>query len=86
VLLDTAAPSANCSGSHSNPTAAPGYFCLYEFQDLNRTLTVMDPTGATPGTVGAIGFTAVVTSRFASPPAGDQLFLSRGTWAVTAPP
>jgi len=63
----------------SDPQAAPGFLCVYEYVREN----LADPGGLTldfPGGGGSArtGFTVITTS------AAKGFYLSRGTWAVTA--
>jgi hypothetical protein len=79
ILREGAAPTAECPGNPANPQAAPGHFCLYEFQAINiGLLGVQDPPQG-PGTVGTYG-----TMVFGIA-AGNGSTESRGTWAATLP-
>lgn len=71
--------AADCTGSVSHPTAAPGKLCLYlgQVNDVSGYTTVDPETGA----LGTSRFGVVLFAR--SSGAGDKIF--RGTWAVTAP-
>lgn len=78
------APTANCAGSASNPTAAPGYLCIYEGYSGNIAA----------GSTGYHVFDANGGAGTLASPQGVALYAYRsgllpiyawGTWAVTAP-
>lgn len=67
------APTANCPGEADNPTAAPGFLCIYEDrEDVLMSLETL------PGE-GHYGFILF----FEAEPGED--YENYGTWAVTAP-
>lgn len=85
VLEKGEAATDNCPGSASDPSAAPGYLCVYEGYESNRkddSLQVRD--FASPYIFGSNAATkdgaAVIVRSEAS---GNTV--SRGSWAVTAP-
>ena len=70
-------PTAHCTGTVADPTAAPGYFCIYSADTLGSAtadeIRVLD----TETNYGAVGHTGV--QIYALPGS-----FSDGTWAVTA--
>lgn len=76
-------PTAECPGSWSDPTAAPGNLCLYEFQHTNAR------TVAQEGDCVYANSNCNVASKYGgidyveSASAGN--FYVEGAWAVTAP-
>lgn len=70
--------AADCTGSPTNPTAAPGKLCLYPFQSNDVGTVFVTGDGST---VGATPFGTILWVRSAA--AGDKIY--RGVWAVTAP-
>jgi hypothetical protein len=74
-----ATPPAQCTGSSTNPQAAPGNLCVYaELGDAGAAAVgILDPeTNHEPAAASIHGFAAYDT-------ASDSF--SSGTWAVTAP-
>jgi Collagen triple helix repeat (20 copies) len=75
------APSADCPGPATEPTAAPGHLCVYELASINSTFTsfsnLIDEAKASQ-------FGTSVVFDFENAIAGQDL-LAAGTWAVTAP-
>jgi hypothetical protein len=68
---------AHCPGTDANPTADPGYLCLYEHSHTSPTPVVSDYGRPTPFGSGVLLISGSSTG-------GDESFTS-GTWAVTAP-
>ena len=72
--------TAQCSGSAANPTAVPGYLCVYEADSQDkRDSTYPHVFGVTP-----FGAAIYTQGSNASADAGS-FFWSRGSWAVTSP-
>jgi hypothetical protein len=75
------APTTDCPGPASEPTAAPGHLCVYELASINSTFTsfsnLIDEAKASR-------FGTSVVFDFENAIAGQDL-LAAGTWAVTAP-
>ena len=81
-LKSGAAPTADCPGSASVPTAAPGHVCIYEGYTQNMSSRgFQDPVTAVTGSttrpygIGVVGLVTAVAGNF----------ISSGGWAVTAP-
>lgn len=76
-------PTAECPGSWSEPTAAPGNLCLYEYQHTNAR------TVAQEGDCVYANSDCNVASKYGGvdyvESAGAGNFYVEGTWAVTAP-
>jgi hypothetical protein len=73
---------AHCAGSPANPTAAPGYFCLYEAAAFNEGTGyphIEDPISLSTG-AGSQGVRVGLISA-----ASGSSSLTIGSWAVTAP-
>jgi Collagen triple helix repeat (20 copies) len=71
------APSAECPGSVSSPSAEPGFLCVYKFSLTNlHEPSVFDMEGQGGATFGAI-------LGFETEAAGAAI--GWGSWAVTAP-
>lgn len=78
--LVTSGTTPNCQGSATNPTAAPGYLCVYVGSSANIGESgIYNPFGGDAGTASAYGAGIVIVSAAS----GD--FYADGTWAVTAP-
>lgn len=77
--VDPAVPSANCTGSHSDPTAPPGWLCIYE--TVHNIVAAPLVTNAAEGVVdpGRFGFAL----QSFSTGVGDAYYV--GSWATTAP-
>jgi len=76
LIAGGAAPPSGCSGDVANPGADPGHLCVFEGFSFNA----IDPflcNEATPGCLTPYG-TVILTQA-----AGDGLWDSWGTWAVT---
>ncbi len=73
--LVSGAPTASCPGSSTNPTAKPGFLCLYPQGSIN----VASEAIITGGGFEKLGF----EYRADSQAAGD--IVAAGTWAATAP-
>jgi hypothetical protein len=76
-----ATPNTECPGSPAEPTAAPGYVCLYEAATINSSFKgfanlIDEPRASRFGTTAIFEFENV---------AAGQDLLAGGTWAVTAP-
>jgi hypothetical protein len=71
------APTANCTGSSQDPTALPGFACVYP-----NILVLAEKVEPSPGDAGGdrFGFFVDWTGEFAN----TQTSV-RGTWAYTAP-
>jgi hypothetical protein len=67
----------------TNPQAAPGNLCVYEFAQQNQagTPSLFNPANGLTGSVGTTGFEVDVTGGAST----VENILSYGTWAVTAP-
>jgi hypothetical protein len=79
-VLVSSGTTSHCQGSATNPTAAPGYLCVYVGVSTNVGVSgIYDPFGGNAGTASPYGAGIVIDSAAA----GD--FYSDGTWAVTAP-
>ena len=72
-------PTANCPGTPTMPEAAPGNLCVYEMRQVNlATLSFFNSdTMGTPTDPNGIS----IQARASTP----GIFLSRGSWAATAP-
>lgn len=68
----------NCPGTVSDPTAAPGYLCVYEFYTSNAAGVNICSLSACPR-ASPFGFGVDITSSAAG------LTIARGSYAVTAP-
>ncbi len=69
------APTTECPGTVNDPTAAPGYLCLYEQSDFGvEPALKAEPTGS-----GKSGFAVFIPGSTVEGPYNDY-----GTWAVTA--
>jgi hypothetical protein len=83
VISPSGPATAQCAGSSSNPTAAPGYLCVYEAGfSLTKSLTLCAPSRANclspaENSADAFGTRALVQSLITGP------FSIHGTWAVT---
>lgn len=75
------APTTECPGPATEPTAAPGHLCVYELASINSTFTgfsnLIDEAKASR-------FGTSLVFDFENAVAGQDL-LAAGTWAVTAP-
>ena len=69
-------PTASCPGSASNPQAAPGHLCVYEWVRTNA-LSVCVGGGAECGGTDRSGAVVHVTAAALGP------VVSTGTWALT---
>ena len=76
----------NCPGTPSAPAATPGTLCAYEGVKVNTSGTKLCAVAASGGCGAGAGGTA---DRFGSSvetfAASDGIYLTSGTWAVTAP-
>lgn len=76
--------TANCPGSVSAPTAAPGHFCAYlAGNPVGDTNAIVDPapTGTPPAmTTGKLGAMLIATTH-----TGSSQVEMQGDWAATAP-
>ena len=73
------APPAECPGTASSPEAAPGHLCVYESYEENER----DPGwNSYPNTLNT---TPYGTGLYTQSQDAGGFFVSRGTWAVTAP-
>jgi hypothetical protein len=73
-------PIAECPGTHEEPTAAPGNFCMYESFGTGTFTSIgfFDPVTNLGGSMGATG--AVITFFGV-----EEKKSARGNWAATAP-
>jgi hypothetical protein len=72
-------PPPECPGTASAPEAAPGHLCIYESFEENER----DPAGNFyPNTLNT---TRYGTGLYTQSQSAGRFFVSRGTWAVTAP-
>lgn len=81
-FIDLSATSdSNCPGTSANPTAAPGYLCVYAAYEQNVGSSCITTTAGewTCGAASQYGAAPYVTGAAAGRVA------SVGTWAVTAP-
>jgi hypothetical protein len=79
--IEAGAPTpAGCAGSRTNPGAAPGHLCVFEFETFNAAAGPLICNWLVGSCSGAsrLGFTVVPFS------AGAGLMETNGTWAVTA--
>jgi hypothetical protein len=74
------APTSNCPGSPTNPTAAAGQLCLYERNMTNRIFAAIFSVAN-----NAAGVSDTWGAGFAIASVAAGVTGSRGTWAVTAP-
>jgi hypothetical protein len=78
--------STNCPGSATAPTATPGTLCVYEGDQGNTTDTKVCRVSVTAlcgtGLGGSADKFGASVNVFA---AGSGVYVSTGTWAVTAP-
>jgi hypothetical protein len=74
-------PSTECPGPADEPTAAPGYLCVYELGSINAEFTGFR-TLLTEAHASRFGTS--VAFKFENTISGQQLNAG-GTWAVTAP-
>lgn len=73
-------PPAECPGSAATPQAAAGHLCVYEGTDVNAMgQVIVNPI--TNGGPEASPYGAAVHAQ----PEGDGIWVTGGTWAVTAP-
>jgi hypothetical protein len=82
VLAVGAPPTANCAGSVKNPTAAPGYLCVYKNLQNNSTVFAvcnLDCDAFPTPDAEAYGAALYLHSTAAGRASVE------GTWAVTAP-
>jgi hypothetical protein len=77
VVGTSGTPTAHCKGTAANPTAAPGYVCIYATRGttVNSNIIVYDMETTFGGQSGHTGM-EIYTSNGA---------FSQGTWALTAP-
>ena len=75
----TGGPVTHCSGSAANPTADPGYLCVYEKIVTNVTGRLIEQPEST-GTYGTSGRWGALL--FAEASAAGNAY-SIGTWAAT---
>jgi hypothetical protein len=77
VVGTSGTPTAHCKGTAANPTAAPGYVCVYATlgTTVNSNIIVYDVETTMGGQTGHTGM-EIYTSNGA---------YSQGTWALTAP-
>jgi len=74
------AATAECPGSAANPKAAPGHLCVYEGLGINvQSQRVFRPSSGDPDAAERFGAGVSVQNK------GFGVFVSIGTWAVTAP-
>ncbi len=72
-------PPPECPGTASSPEAAPGHLCIYESYEENER----DPgLNHYPDTLNT---TRYGTGLYTQSQSAGRFFVSRGTWAVTAP-
>jgi hypothetical protein len=73
---------SNCSGSAANPTAAPGFLCVYAISDSNVGGFTCVTKSDTAWACGAANVDGAVLFMSAAAPGRAY---SVGRWAVTAP-
>jgi hypothetical protein len=77
--------ATNCAGSATAPTATPGTLCVYEGVRVNTSSSKLCAVAAT----GGCGPSSGTSDRFGTSvetfAAADGVYISSGTWAVTAP-
>jgi hypothetical protein len=85
IWVSAGGPSPpHCTGSPADPTADPGYLCVYESIARNAVLyLVLEPESEPPGTYGISGRWGAVL--FVQTAATAGLTYSIGTWAATSP-
>jgi hypothetical protein len=74
-------PSTECPGPADEPTAAPGYLCVYELGSINSKFTGFSTLLSE---AQASRFGTSVAFKFENTVPGQKLDAG-GTWAVTAP-
>jgi hypothetical protein len=80
IVLVGAAPPAQCPGTATAPSAAPGNLCVYEAAAVNAAGQAMvDPSTNLLGEASRYGAAVLAVSN------EPGFFVSTGTWAVTAP-
>ena len=81
ILRIGTTPTANCPGTVSDPTASPGYLCIYEGGSNNVAfISSYNERGQGAGTASKLGATiSMIPVSFSS------TFYAAGSFAVTAP-
>ncbi len=77
ALSGTAGP--DCPGTASAPAAKPGHLCVYEGQNINTAGLAIGDLLSGSSSIRPFGASIVARSS------GIGTFLTRGSWAVTAP-
>ena len=86
VQQGTASAPPECPGTAANPTAAPGWLCIYENRAQNQRSgsypSVVAPGSGFSPSASRFGASLIVHGQASGT---DWFYWSEGTWAVTAP-